>query len=83
MKSSLCYSNFNLFRFLVAPIASFHEVLDKIPLRYILFIRLKTACFKTNVCFEDNKITAYILHRKRNGNILLLSYYHNPFCKLQ
>ena len=55
MKSSLCYSNFNLFRFLVAPIASFHEVSDKIPLRYIFFIRLKTACFKTNVCFEDEK----------------------------
>ena len=67
-----CDSNFNLFGFLVAPNSFFPWSFRQNSLRLILFIKLKTACFKTNVCFENaKKINAHILHRKRNGNIFI------------
>lgn len=40
-------------------------------LRHFLFLKSKNVCFETNVCFENDKITHYIIHRKCNGNILI------------
>ena len=39
---------------------------------HILFIKLKRACFKRNICFENDKITVHIIHRKRNENIMVV-----------
>ena len=51
--------------------ASVHNFSNYDCYLHFLFIKLKSACFKTNVCFENDKITIYILHRKRNGDILM------------
>ena len=88
MNSPLCESSFNLFGFLLAPIASFHEVLDKI-LCHILFIKLKTACFKTNVCFGNKKHRCLYTSQKTQWEhlyhcqITTQPFHHNPLCKLQ
>ena len=67
MNSPLCDSNFNLFGFLVAPIASFHEALDK----------LKSACFKTNVCFQNaKKLMLIYFIGNAMGIFLSISDYH-------
>ena len=85
MNSLLCDSNFNLFGFLVATIAF------SMSLRRMLFIKLKTACFKTNICFENEKNQCVYTSQESNGQwehfyqyqITTWAFHHNRVCKLQ
>ena len=73
MNSPLCDSNFNLFSFLVAAIAF------SMSLRHMLFIKLKTAYFKRNICFETEKNQCVYTSQETQwamGTFLSISDYH-------